>query len=113
MRKIMQFRYEGYENENNYPEYSDYNSVLKNNLLKDFPSVSHLGIQGPQGLRFYLNGGENPITIGKTGIYELDLDGIGRINKLCFNETDISSYFGQESTNRLLVDIIYEGGSTV
>lgn len=116
MKKIMQFRYEGFGNDSNYPEFADYNAALASgNIFKDYPSISCLGIQAPEGMRFYLNGSVYPITVGKTGIYELDLDGVGRINKIQFNAEDISKYFPkkQEHNNRLLVDIIYEGGSSV
>jgi hypothetical protein len=41
-----------------------------------------LGIQGPDGLKFYLNSSSSPIAIGETGIYELDLEGIGRISAI-------------------------------
>lgn len=113
MKKIMQFRYEGFKNSSNYPEFSDYNATLiTGNIFQDYPSISHLGIQAPEGMRFYLNGSVYPITVGKTGIYELDLEGVGRINKIRFNAEDITKYFA-EAKNRLLVDIIYEGGSAV
>jgi hypothetical protein len=35
--------------------------------------VSHLGIQGIPGTTFYLNQNGDPITIGITGVYEIDL----------------------------------------
>ena len=114
MRQIMQFRFEGFDSANNYPQFSDYNGVLINgNIFNDYSLISQLGIQGPQGLKFYLNGGDFPITIGKTGIYELNLEGIGRINTIRFDANDISTFFPNGNTaNRLLIDIVYEGGIT-
>jgi hypothetical protein len=35
--------------------------------------IVQLGIQSVPGTKFYLNGSNNPIIIGNTGIYELDL----------------------------------------
>ena len=112
MKKIMQFRFEGFQNKNNYPDFSDYNAVLtQGNIFKDYSSVSKMGIQGPVGLKFHLNRGDFPITIGKTGIYEIDLEGIGRINSIQFDPADISTFFPNDNqTNRLLIDIIYDGG---
>ncbi len=110
MKQIMQFRYEGFQHENNYPKYSDYNQKLcRGNIFSDYPLVSQLGIQGPPGMRFYLNRGSDPITIGKTGIYELDLENIGRIFAIRFNEQDLEELV-QATDSRLLVDIVYNGG---
>jgi hypothetical protein len=39
--------------------------------------VSHLGIQGEPGVVFYLNNGIDPITIGATGIYEINFENLG------------------------------------
>lgn len=113
MKKIMQFRFEGFQNSNNYPRFSDYNAVLTaGNIFNDYQPISQLGIQGPVGLKFYLNNGTYPITIGSTGIYELDLENLGRINSIRFDKNDISNFFPNHNTkNRLLIDIIYEGGA--
>lgn len=112
MKKIMQFRFEGFQNANNYPVFSDYNNILiSGNIFNDYQPITQLGIQGPQGLKFYLNNGAYPITIGATGIYELNLENLGRINSIRFDKNDISTFFPNSNTkNRLLVDIIYEGG---
>lgn len=110
MKKIMQFRFEGFQNLNNYPAFSDYNAVLtEGNIFHDYGNVYQLGIQAPPGLRFYLNNSPHPITIGKTGIYELDLGAAGRINSVKFNPLDIDFFF-EQNNNRLLIDIIYEEG---
>lgn len=120
MKKIMQFRFEGLENPNNYPEFKDkagfdvYNTTLTaGNIFNDYKLISKIGIQGPIGLKFYLNNGAYPITIGKTGIYELDLENIGRINSIRFDKNDITNFFPNDNlVNRLLIDIVYEGGAT-
>jgi hypothetical protein len=39
------------------------------------------------------------------------LENLGRINSIRFDKNDISTFFPNSNTkNRLLVDIIYEGG---
>lgn len=115
MKKIMQFRFEGFQNANNYPNFVDYNAVLTaGNIFNDYKLISQMGIQAPAGLKFYLNNSDYPITVGETGIYELDLENIGRINAIRFDKTDISTMFPEDNKlNRLLIDIIYEGGATV
>ena len=115
MKRIAQFRFEGFNNPNNYPSFSDYNSVLTTgNIFHDYRLISKLGIQAPVGMRFYLNNSDSPITIGKTGIYELDLENIGRIYSIKFNDADVSKYFPtNNTTNRLLIDIVFDGGTEV
>ena len=110
MKQIMQFRFEGVQHKNNYPQFSDNkNKLTKGNIINDYRLVSQLGIQGPPGLRFYLNKGNDPIIIGKTGIYELDLENIGRIFAIRFNAEDLENLV-EKSDSRLLIDIIYDGG---
>ena len=113
MKKIMQFRFESFNSANNYPNFTDYNAILTaGNIFTDYQPISQLGIQGPTGLKFYLNNGAYPITIGSTGIYELNLENLGRINSIRFDKTDISTFFPNGNVkNRLLIDIIYEGGA--
>lgn len=116
MKKIMQFRFEGRDSADNYPAFQDYNTMLTaGNIFDNYKLVSKLGIQGPIGLKFYLNNGQYPITIGKTGIYELDLEGLnGCINQIRFDQADITAFFPNDNiVNRLLIDIVYEGGANV
>jgi hypothetical protein len=48
MKKIMQFRFEGFQNVNNYPAFSDYNNILiSGNIFNDYQPITQLGIQGP------------------------------------------------------------------
>ena len=113
MKRIMQFRFYGPENPNNYPKWNkqtEYES-WSFNLLSKFGNVSHLGIQGEPGVVFYLNEGHNPISIGTTGIYELDLEGIGKITKLYFDWNKLKSFYPEDNnleSRRLIVDIVYD-----
>lgn len=112
MKRIMQFRYYGENDNRNYP--SDYTIAdWTTNVLSKCGIVSHLGIQGEPGVVFYLNNGNNPIILGSTGIYELDLEGIGRITNLKFNEEKLTTTYptnpASSDSKRILVDVIYDG----
>lgn len=73
------------------------------NLLEDYFPVIKLGIQGKPNTEFKINGG-SVITIGYSGIYELDLTNLGGlIYSLVFTN------IGED--DNIVVDIIYEGGS--
>lgn len=129
MKRLMQFRYRGtqtavdtgayiadhVENYPNIPNYRD--KLISGNIFQDYGYVSQFGIQGPVGLRFYLNNSIHPIMIGETGIYELDLEGIGRLTAIRFNKDDLDKFYPKENDNnhngnradRLIIDIVYEG----
>jgi hypothetical protein len=48
--------------------------------------------------------------IGNTGIYEIDLDGVGYISSLRFLESKLNKFYEKPSEDRrLIVDFIYEG----
>ena len=109
MKHLKQFVFYGKDNKNNFPEKV---STWTHNVLSSYPTVSHLGIQGVPGTTFYLNQDGDPITIGVTGVYEIDLGGIGFISKLAFDETLLLSYYNNNPNPdyRLIVDIVYEEG---
>ena len=113
MKRIAQFRFEGFNSPNNYPNFSDYNAMLTTgNIFHDYRLISKFGIQAPVGMKFYLNNSITPISIGKTGIYELDLENVGRIFAIRFDSKDISDFFpANNQSNRLLIDIVYDGGT--
>lgn len=51
--------------------------------------------------------------IGETGIYELDLENVGRITAIRFDANDLETIYTQPDNQaiRLLIDIVYEGAS--
>ena len=112
MKQIKQFVYYSLNDDRNTPQGSEFNNPWIYNLFSQYRQISHLGIQGEPGVRFCINGSEDKdaIMIGSTGIYEIDLDGVGYISSLRFLEYDLN-YFYKESLEerRLIVDFIYEG----
>ena len=91
--------------------YNYYGALVSGNIFKNYGAVSKLGIQGEPGLKFYLNNSDFPIMIGETGIYELDLENIGRITAIRFDANDLNNIYTEPDnlTRRLLIDIVYEG----
>lgn len=101
-KKIKQFRFYGEGNDNNGNlKLSDYNNG--NAFSKVYP-ITQLGIQGPPGTRFYLNGSVNPIVIGASGIYDLDIKNGARVTGLEFDEESLRRV---TPNNILIVDILY------
>lgn len=107
MKKMTQFRYCGEKNDNSTCNISE----LKNGDLFDgYSQITQLGIQGEPGTRFVLNGGDYPIILGETGIYEIDLEDRGFIHSISFS-TGTTVFNKYKNGSTLLIDIVYEGGA--
>ena len=74
----------------------------------NFP-VLQLGIQALPGTKFKLNNATDPIIIGLTGIYELDLVGQTEITAIQF-DADSMVNINNNNNAYLIVDIIYDDG---
>lgn len=112
MKRIKQFRYFGREDTRNYPNEENLKNLLNTGeLFNDYSPITQLGIQAPAGTKFYLNNNEertNPILIGYSGIYELNLEGIAEIYTLSFDEDSLST-IDKLPQSHLIIDIVYEG----
>lgn len=109
-RTVKQYRYYGSQNEKNQPstiKLSDLSSGQVFFQQSGLVSIVQLGIQTVPGVRFYLNESADPIIIGNTGIYELNVDGLTDITSLSFDNKTIQQF---DSLNGayLIVDAIYE-----
>ena len=59
------------------------------------------------GTRFYLNNAVEPVVIGSTGIYELDLNNETQITSLQFDVASMNTINNNDAVF-LLVDILYD-----
>ena len=76
------------------------NKSSTDNIIQQYYPVYKLGIQAPPSSKFMINN-SGTITMGSSGIYELDLSNLGgQIFSLVFNELN-----GQEA----IIDMVYEG----
>lgn len=114
-KRVKQVRYYNNGSQNNYPNSSSGGTVpydrnlISGTAFSKYVPILQLGIQALPGTKFYLNGSNNPIIIGSTGIYELDLQGLTEINSLQFDASSIALI--QNNANAyLIVDMIYEDG---
>lgn len=111
-RKIKQFKY--------YPRGTGQTTVIGSNGEKLNSSYLHsgfafsgylpiiqLGIQTMPGVIFRLNGANNPITVGSTGIYELDVSDGAAITALQFDLHSLKM-IDESNTGYLIIDILYE-----
>lgn len=112
MKKVRQFRYYSNGDERNFPRTLLLNDLINHNIFQQYGVVLQLGIQAPPRTRFYLNNGESSIMVGVTGIYELDMENLGIISSIRFDEQSINN--DEEirkniQNDGLIIDIIYEG----
>ena len=120
--KVKQFRYyndkssEVTESKRNQPTTLDGTTTLITSehyvngdvFGKHFP-VTQLGIQALPGTKFYLNEAVDPVIIGATGIYELDLTNGIQISKISFAYDSMENIKNNDNAF-LIVDIIYDDG---
>jgi predicted nucleic acid-binding Zn-ribbon protein len=52
--------------------------------------MKQIGIQTMPGVKFYLNNSIEPIIVGSTGIYELNVENLTEITALSFDTTSIN-----------------------
>ena len=110
-KQVKQFRFYQQGSSKNYPERTiSYRNLVSGSIFADYMPIIQLGIQSLPGTKFYLNNNSNPIIIGHTGIYELDLEGLAEITALSFDPVSISA-IDATANSFLIVDIIYEGGN--
>lgn len=111
---LKQYRYYEDGSEKNQPGPNASVPITFRNLTsgsifgKDVP-ITQLGIQALPGVKFYLNNSTQPIIIGQTGIYEINLEGIAEINSLKFHPESIRSIINNTNAY-LIIDMLCESG---
>ncbi len=85
-------------------------SLVTGEVFIDKTPIYQLGIQALPGTKFYLNESEDPVIVGATGIYELDLREKSTVSVLKFAPESVNRINQALSigTGYLIVDIIYE-----
>lgn len=97
-KQVKQFRYYGDGDARNYPGTNDVSknpmrrSTLKSgSVFSEYMPIIQLGIQAYPGIKFYINNSSNPVIVGQTGIYELNVDGLSEITSLRFDGTTLDA----------------------
>ncbi len=105
VKNVKQFRYYSTDSQYNTNDLNFFKTSI--NFVQYAPIV-HLGIQTIPGVQFYLNGNHNPMVVGATGIYELDLENTtGLIQSIYFDDKSLN-IINNIPTAYLIMDIIYE-----
>lgn len=107
-KKIQQVRYyPGSPTDKNYPSNVTKATLKSGNAFVNYLPIVQLGIQTLPGVKFHLNGANNEIIVGSTGIYEIDVTESAQITGLSFDENSLSM-IDASGSGYLIVDILYE-----
>ena len=108
-KKVRQYRYYGAGSDKNQPKDITKEQLINGSIFEEtncYP-ILQLGIQTLPGSTFYLNGNIDPVIIGHTGIYELDLENEIEIVKLTFSKMSMEQI--NNITNAyLIIDVLYD-----
>ena len=107
-KHVMQFRYYEDNHTNSQPVELNAGQLVNGTVFAKYLPFTQLGIQALPGTRFYLNDNiEGSVIVGSTGIYELDLEGISKINSLYFDSKSLKLITDNPNAF-LIIDVIYE-----
>ena len=109
-KQVKQFRYYSEPNHElnmNNPSNMALDNLVSGEIFGFYMPIYKIGIQALPGTKFYLNGTTNPIIIGHTGIFEMELNERTEIISLTFDTKSIVAIQNNPSAY-LIVDIIYE-----
>lgn len=105
-KKIQQIRY--YPNGTNvYPSTLTVTSLKSGSAFQPYLPIVQLGIQTLPGVIFRLNGANNKVIVGSTGIYEIDVTDGAQITNLAFDQASLDM-IDASGSGYLIVDILYE-----
>lgn len=118
-RAIKQYRYYAEGDPKNYPAQTaatansccNFTNLCNGNVFKNnnvYPILA-LGIQTLPGTKFYINGSEDPIIVGATGIYELDVVDKAEIINILFDPSSLLA-IRDSAIGYLIIDILYDNG---
>ena len=109
MARIMQFRYYGDGDNQNQPRSLTANKLYGGSCFNVYYPITKLGIQSLPGTEFYLNNSDYSISLGTTGIYEIDLSGKAEITSIRFAPESLQKIRKIPGAS-LIIDFAYEGG---
>ena len=106
--RMLQFRYYKDNNQNNSPMNWNWTYYCAADTFKSYSPIVSIGIQSLPGTKFYLNDSLNPIILGVSGIFELDVSNTSAtINNLRIDQKSMDLIRTLDN-GFLIIDIVYE-----
>lgn len=122
-RRIAQFRYFGdgeigvnaitqttlYKHiSSNYTEAINKSVLADGSIFINYTPIVQLGVQTLPGTKFYLNANTDPIIVGASGIYELDLSNTSTVISSIMFDLGSLELISNNPDGYLIIDIVYE-----
>ena len=108
-KQVNQVRYFGEKHSKNSDPLVTKRSLMYGTAFSNHYPIIQLGVQTLPGMKIYINGHENPVIVGQTGIYELTLEGLSEITALEIDRNSLTA-INNNVNAYLIVDILYEDG---
>lgn len=105
---INQIRYYGDNNKKNSASNLTLQTLQSGSVFHNTLPIVQLGVQTLPGMKIYINNHTNPVIVGQTGIYELNVDGISYITDLRFDGSTLKIIDKNKNDAYLIVDYLYE-----
>lgn len=84
-------------------------SLISGTAFTNYLPLSQLGVQALPGTKFYLNGNNEPVIVGFSGVFTIDLSKGGFITQITFDQKSIQS-IENNPQSMLIIDMAYLGG---
>lgn len=106
-KKIKQFRYFGTGDTAHNTPNTTHQTLVSGSVFASVLPILQLGVQALPGTKFYINSSTNPVIVGVTGVYELNLNDNTQISSLSFDSFSLEA-ISQCSTGGLIIDVTYD-----
>lgn len=93
---------------NNQPEDLNSDSLISGTAFDIYSPIIQLGIQTLPGVKFHLNANLDPIIVGASGIYELDLTESSVKITECYFERESLTLIDNSPDGYLIIDLVYQ-----
>lgn len=105
--RVTQFRYYAEKNANNYPADLTWPGYCTQATFKKFSPIMQLGIQTLPGTKIYLNSSLEPIVIGSSGVFELDVTGTTAVITGLRVEQNSMEQIRDLPNGYIIIDMVY------
>lgn len=105
-KTVGQIRFYGDDDKRNFPAGLNISQLYSGSFLKDHYPITQLGVQTVPGAKIYLNKDKDPIIVGVTGIYELNIDGLAQITDLAIAKDTLNLIRDKSNNQYLIIDFI-------
>lgn len=106
-KKVGQVRWFNSNSNYNWPSTITLDDFSIGTIFPKAVSITQIGIQTLPGTKIYINSSANPIIVGATGIYDLNVEGLTYITNILFDNASLRTIENNDNAY-IIIDYIYE-----